>query len=426
MIYTVSKKNKSLKGTIYLTASKSESNRVLIIQAICKEKFTIKNLAQAEDTKILKLALGNTQLTQKKIDIGNAGTAMRFLTAYLATQEGEFILTGSPRMKERPIAILVDALKELGADIQYLDKVGFPPLKIIGTKVPSKKRGFRGVLTIDGSVSSQYITALLLIAPTLPDELKINLIGKISSRPYIEMTLKIMKYFGIKYSWGKNTITIKKQNYKAKDYTMEADWSAASYWYEIAALADDVDLKIIGLKKNSLQGDAVIADIMKNFGIKTKFIKNGIHLTKSEILNLTALRQVPKSQISYAFLDCPDLAQSVIVTAAALSINGKFSGLESLKIKETDRILALKTELKKFGTTVQIIKNGTVQLATKSKILNPKSQICTYDDHRMAMAFAPLAMKFGTVKIENPEVVSKSYPAFWSNMKKAGFIIEED
>lgn len=411
MLYSISKDDKSIKGSIQLPASKSISNRVLIIQALCKKKFKINNLSKAQDTQILQNILANHRLQIPVIDAGAAGTAFRFLTAFLATQKGEWILTGSERMLQRPIKILVDTLQQLGANIQYLNKKGFPPLKIKGTKLKSKE------IFIDGSVSSQYITALLLIAPCLPNGLKIHLTGNISSQPYIDMTLNIMKYFGVKSKQSNKVITIAKQDYVAKDYFVEPDWSAASYWYEIATLADSVDLQLVGLKKNSLQGDVVIAKIMENLGIKTIFTKQGVKLIRN--INI-------KSQnFEFDFTDCPDLAQTVIVACAMLKINGKFYGLESLKIKETDRIKALQTELIKFGVVFRKRSETSKSKNGKWNFEPKKLKVETYDDHRMAMAFAPLALKYGTMKIKNPEVVVKSYPHFWDDLKKVGFEIKE-
>ncbi len=413
MTYRITKNDKVIKGIIHLTTSKSESNRVLIIQALCKDSFTINNLAKAKDTQTLQHLIELAKSNQNTVlDVGPAGTTMRFLAAYLAISEGEYLLTGSQRMKERPMGILVDALKVLGADIEYAEQNGFPPLRILGTKLSGNTVG------INGSVSSQYITALLLIAPCLPNGLTLTLEEEVASRPYIEMTLKIMNYFGVESNWLGDTISIQKQAYIARDYTIEADWSAASYWFEIAALAYDVDLTVTGLNRKSLQGDSSIANIMNAFGVNVQYTNEGIILTKEP-------NQKMSNAFSYDFSNCPDIAQTVAVTAAALNIKAELSGLASLKIKETDRIRALINELKKTGTTaIEEIEN--VLFVHPSNHLNQQPQlISTYKDHRMAMAFAPLALALDYIDIEHPSVVEKSYPAFWEDLKSVGFKISE-
>ncbi len=413
MTYRITKNDKVIKGLIDLTTSKSESNRVLIIQALCKEPFIIHNLAKAKDTQtleqLLELAKSNREAT---LDVGPAGTTMRFLAAFLALSDGDYLLTGSQRMQERPIGILVDALRELGANIEYTVNAGCPPLKIKGTQLSGKN------ISINGSVSSQYITALLLIAPSLPFGLVLSLEGEVASRPYIEMTLKIMNYFGVKSSWTGNTITIDKQEYIARDYTIEADWSAASYWFEIAALADEVDLEITGLNENSLQGDSAVAEIMKAFGVAVKFTGKGVKLNKA------ADRQIQRS-FSYDFSDCPDIAQTIAVTAGAMKIKAELSGLASLKIKETDRIKALIAELKKTGIKASEDTLNVLTVYQADQLIQQPPYIFTYEDHRMAMAYAPLALVLDHIYIEHPEVVEKSYPAFWSDLRTVGFKISE-
>lgn len=415
MTYRITKSDKVIKGTIHLTTSKSESNRVLIIQALCKEPFIIHNLARAKDTQTLQQLIELAGSTKKgaTLDVGPAGTTMRFLAAYLAISDGEYLLTGSQRMKERPIGILVDALMSLGADIEYAEQSGFPPLKINGKKLSSGNQA-----AINGSVSSQYITALLLIAPCLPNGLNLLLEGEVASRPYIEMTLKIMQYFGVESSWENNTIKIKKQEYIARDYTIEADWSAASYWFEIAALADQVHLTVTGLNRKSLQGDSAIADIMSAFGVNVEFTDNGIVLIKEANSELS-------NAFLYDFSDCPDIAQTVAVTAAAKKIKAELSGLASLKIKETDRIKALINELKKTGTTAAEEVENVLFVHPANDLNRQPQQITTYEDHRMAMAFAPLALTLDYIDIEHPAVVEKSYPAFWEDLKSVGFVISE-
>lgn len=412
--YLVSKKNKILNGTIHLDGSKSISNRVLLIQALCDKSFTINNLSTSDDTKAMQAALQNTS---KTINVGAAGTTMRFLTAYLATQQGEWILTGSERMKKRPIKILVDTLNKLGADIQYLENDGFPPLKINGRPLKAKS------ITIKANVSSQYISALLLIAPTLPNGLELRLEGELVSRPYIEMTLNIMKYFGVAYSWENDLISVSPQPYQAKDFMVEADWSAASYFYAISAFSEAVNLTLEGLFEDSLQGDRMIADIMKDLGIQTHFINNKIILSKK---NRTI------KQFNYDFITCPDIAQTLVVICAGLGIKASFSGLQTLAIKETDRTAALAQELSKFQILFQNAKNIDTHtwqldfLAAQNDTSNSKLiRIETYKDHRMAMAFATFAVlqKNGII-IEDAAVVSKSYPNFWKDLASLGFTIE--
>lgn len=411
MIYRITKSDKVIKGTIHLTTSKSESNRVLIIQALCKKPFAIHNLAKAKDTQTLQHLL---ELAKKggpaTLDVGPAGTTMRFLTAYLSICGGEFVLTGSQRMQERPIGILVDALKAIGADIDYVEKPGFPPLKIRSTQPEGN------AVSIDGSVSSQFITALLLIAPCLPKGLQLTFEGEVASRPYIEMTLKIMDYFGVKSEWNGATIRVNKQEYIAKDYTIEADWSAASYWFEIAALADEVDLTVTGLNQISLQGDAAIATIMSSFGVQVRYLSNGIHLQKSS---------QAKDNFQYDFSDCPDIAQTIAVTAAGLNIKAELAGLASLKIKETDRVNALIQELAKSGVKAVEELENILTVHPSDSFKRSPAPIATYEDHRMAMAFAPLAIVSDYIDIEHPGVVEKSYPAYWEDLKSVGFQITE-
>lgn len=391
---------KDVLGKINLTYSKSETNRVLIIQALCNKAFAIENISDSQDTKTLEKLLNTSETL---LDVGNAGTTMRFLTAYLASKEGSKVtLTGSSRMKERPIGILVEALKKLGAEITYLEKDGYPPLEIIGKKLTIDE------IDLDSSISSQFITALLLIAPTLEKGLKINLIGKISSKPYIDMTLRIMKYFGITCYWEYKTIIVEKANYIPKNYVIEGDWSSASYWYAFAVFANKAELFIKGLKKDSLQGDAVIADIMSaSFGIKTEFLTDGIRIYKDG--NIC-------THFEYDFSDCPDIAQTVAVVCAGLNISANLTGLESLKIKETDRIEALKKELSKFNFDITCNDNS-LQIKTINNLnYHLEVTIETYDDHRMALAFSPLAMIFKKITINDSEVIKKSYPNFWNDL----------
>ncbi|MEO6882828.1 MAG: 3-phosphoshikimate 1-carboxyvinyltransferase [Bacteroidia bacterium] len=422
MIYQISKKNKNLFGTIHLTTSKSESNRVLIIQQLCKDIFEIKNIAEAQDTETMKTILAQLKKNNfqfgktKEYDVGAAGTTMRFLCAFFATQKGTHILTGSQRMKERPIKILVDALRALGAKIDYLGEEGYPPLKIEGKELKG------GEIEVDGNVSSQYISALLLIAPVLFGGLTIHFKGAAKSRPYINMTLKIMEYFGVYGNWHDNAISISKQDYYIEKeqafYDIEGDWSAASYWYAMAALAENVDLKIIGLKKESLQGDSVVAELFSFFGVKTTFIENGILLTKTK---------VEEAHFGFDFSDCPDIVQTVAVTAAALKITFFLNGLSTLKIKETDRIQALINEFKKINIIAKEALPNTLEAREMPIEIDVTKEIRfeTYEDHRMAMAFSAFALVYDKIEIEDPEVVKKSYPNFWNDLKILQFDVKE-
>lgn len=416
--------SQSLNKTIQLTSSKSESNRALIIQALSDEPIEILNLSDSEDTKTLHSLLNSNS---NILDVYHAGTAMRFLTAYCCLQKGEKTLTGSDRMKQRPIKILVNALRELGAKIEYLENDGFPPLKITGAPLKG------GKLVVDGSISSQYISALLMIAPKLKDGLQFVFKEELTSKPYVDMTIKMMQHFGVDVKWSDETIVVSEGNYSPLEkgaggidsislnpgqthskspkeiFKIEADWSAASYWYSMVALAKDATIKLYGLKPESLQGDSVVVDIYKNFGVNTEFIENGVCLTKSTNFQLSTFN------FELNFSDCPDIAQTVAVTCAALNVKAKLTGLKTLRIKETDRIAALQTELNSLGFNVEVDKDDLIiNPIDKINILN--SLVKTYDDHRMAMAFAPLAL-IAPITIENPEVVKKSYPTFWEDLE---------
>jgi 3-phosphoshikimate 1-carboxyvinyltransferase len=415
-------KNRSVSGTVQLTGSKSECNRALVIEALSKGRVKVENISDAADTVTLAGILKSKIKSQKskalagdkseiehpksEINIGPAGTAMRFLTAYFTLQDDEVILTGSARMKQRPIGILVDALRELGAHIEYEEKDGFPPLKIKGSFSQLNNK-----ISIKGNISSQYITALLLIAARLPLGLELHIEGDLTSRPYVEMTLAMLMQAGIKHEWRDNSIRILPQEFLSTILPVEPDWSAASYWYAIAALADEADLFLPGLTQYSLQGDSVITEIMANFGITSQFKNGGVHLQK-EVKPLT--RKI------FDLKECPDLAQTIIVVCAALGHEATFTGLETLKIKETDRVKALQNELAKIG--VKLIEKGQVyKLDCSEKQLPERVFINTYEDHRMAMAFAPLALLIPEVEIEDAQVVEKSYPAFWKDLEKVGF-----
>ena len=421
MQYKISKPNKQLKGEITLDGSKSISNRALIIRALSGLDFPIYGLGDSQDTQTLIRLL---ESDEEVLDVGPAGTTFRFLTAYLAMQEGTKTLTGSARMKQRPIGILVDCLRELGANIEYEEKEGYPPLKI---HAPRQFKS-NAHINIPATVSSQYISSLLMIAPCLSGGLRLQLEGEVVSRPYIEMTLRTMANFGIQHTWKGDTIHIEEQAYEAQKFTVEADWSAASYYYALAAFSDETDLYLNGLHKESWQADAAVVQIMEQFGIQTRFTEKGVHLTK-----------IPTdiSNFNYNFLNCPDIAQTLAVVCAGQRCEAQLEGLQTLKIKETDRIEALITELKKINieaeeikgnilhinsTTHQLHNTSTRQLVNSSTHQTPTFD--TYHDHRMAMIFATLALVVGEVVIDDPLVVGKSYPAFWKDLEKLGFTVD--
>ncbi|HLT08881.1 MAG TPA: 3-phosphoshikimate 1-carboxyvinyltransferase [Cyclobacteriaceae bacterium] len=397
---------KSIFGqiTIPLPSSKSESNRALIIDALTEGENIISNLAEARDTQTMIRLLSEDP---EVLDVLDAGTTMRFLTAYAALTNRQKILTGTPRMCERPIGILVDALRTIGARIDYQVKDGYPPLATKGFEEQLSKK-----VTIRGDVSSQYISALLMLAPTLPEGLEIELTGKIGSRTYIEMTLQLMQQFGVEAVWKDQTITVSPQKYTPTSYAVESDWSGASYWFSLLACADEGELLLKGLKNQSLQGDAKIVDIMDRLGVHAAFNTEGVLLRKKEITGLSR----------FDFTHCPDLAQTVAVTCAILGQQAVFTGLESLRIKETDRILALQNELGKLNAQLLEGERGEFTLIPSTGIPQ-EIFINTYDDHRMAMAFMPLATK-ATVIFEDGEVVNKSYPSFWKHTALAGFDVK--
>lgn len=410
MKYLLSKQNKSLKGEIVLPSSKSLSNRLLLIRALAKKHFEIYNLSYSDDTKnLIRLLNSESNL----IDVGDSGSTMRFLTSFLANKPGEWILTGSEKTKNRPVGILVNALKELGVNIEYLEKDGFPPIKIYGSNLQG------GNVEISGSISSQFISSLLLIAPTLPCGLNIKLKSKIISRPYIDMTLNLMKKFGVKSKWEENHIIIKKQNYRSKDFIVEADWNAASYWYEMAAFAEETDLKLYGLKRNSIQGDSIVAELFKEIGIRTTFIPGGVRLRK--------IAQQNSKKFEHDFSDYPDIIQTFAVTLSALNIPFSLTGLESFIIKETSRLQTLKKELMKTGCNL-LIANDSVSKYNNNNEENNFSKTVefnTCNDYRLALSFAPLAL-LKKIIINNSEVVKKSYPGFWEDIQKTGFEIMEE
>ncbi len=405
-----------LEATISLPASKSISNRALIIYALSGGKNMPSNLSDCDDTEVIINALRNMP---EEIDIKAAGTAMRFMTAYLSVMEGTHILTGTERMKHRPISILVDALRKLGANIEYVGTEGYPPLRITGQSLNG------GLLEIPGNVSSQYISALLMIAPMLKEGMTLHLLGDIISRPYIDLTLWMMGEFGADAEWFSNdTIVVKPQPYKSRDYFIESDWSGASYWYEMMALCADKrsEVKLTGLMDGSKQGDSTTRYIFSLLGVKTQFESKQAGIAQTVTLKQNG-RCVPK--LEYDFINSPDLAQTFVVTCAAKGIPFHFKGLSTLKIKETDRIEALKTEMRKLGYVLQDHNNS--ELIWDGERCDPSFEqgIDTYEDHRMALAFAPYALLHDKLIINNPQVVTKSYPHYWEDLRLAGFTIEE-
>lgn len=395
-------------SVIKITGSKSESNRLLLLQALYPE-INIHNLSNSDDTVFMQKALSSDS---NSIDVHHAGTAMRFLTAYFSNQVNKvFTITGSQRMKERPIKILVDALNQLGADISYLENAGFPPLEIKGRKLMKHQ------VAIEANVSSQYISALLLIGSKLENGLHLTLEGEITSIPYIKMTLELLNQIGAETTFEKNVIQIKPLTVlKETEITVESDWSSASYFYSLIALSDlNTQITLTSYKQNSLQGDSVLAEIYNQFGVSTAFQENSITLKKVAEVNSTVT-------IKLDLVNAPDIAQTIAVSCFGLGLECHLTGLHTLKIKETDRLVALKTELEKLGATV-LITDDSLLLKVNSTIKNGVA-IKTYNDHRMAMAFAPLALKTDLI-INDAEVVSKSYPTFWNDLKATGIRLSE-
>ena len=406
-----------LNQTIKLPASKSISNRVLVIYALSGSKILPDNLSDCDDTEVIMAAL---QQNPYEIDIKAAGTAMRFMTAFLSVKDGEeHVLTGTERMRHRPIGILVDALRRLGADISYIGEEGFPPLRIRGHSLEG------GLLEIPGNISSQFISALLLIGPVMRNGLTLRLTGDVISRPYIDLTLWTMREFGADAEWSDfETIVVKPVPYRQRPYYIENDWSGASYWYEMMALSrhKDDEIRLEGLMDGSKQGDSSVRYIFSLLGVKSTFetTQGGVPTTVS--LRHTG-RCVPR--LEYDFINAPDLTQTFVVCCALLGVHFHFHGLSTLKIKETDRIEALKTEMRKLGYVIHDV-NGC-ELIWDGERCEPSYEagIDTYEDHRMALAFAPAAFRTGGLRINNPQVVTKSYPRFWDDLRKAQFTIEE-
>ena len=408
---------KVLRHTAKLPASKSISNRVLVIHALTGGETLPSNLSDCDDTEVIVEALNNNLY---EINIKAAGTAMRFMTAYLAVKDGEeHVLTGTERMRHRPIGILVDALRKLGADISYVGEEGYPPLRIKGNTLEG------GLLEVAGNISSQYISALLLIGPCLKNGLTLHMTGDVISRPYIDLTLWTMREFGADAEWSDyETIVVKPQPYKDRPYLTENDWSAASYWYEMMALTNNPDdeIKLEGLMDGSKQGDSQVRYLFSLLGVKTTFKTKKAGVPTTVTLQHSG-RCVPR--LEYNFVSSPDLAQTFVVCCALLNVPFHFTGLSTLKIKETDRIEALKTEMRKLGFVLHD-KNDS-ELIWDGERCEPAedASIDTYEDHRMALAFAPVAFK-QPVTINNPQVVTKSYPDFWNHLSLAGFDIQKD
>ena len=403
----------NINAQIMLPASKSISNRALIINALANGTHPLENLSDCDDTQVMLRAL--QAQPGETIDIMAAGTAMRFLTAYLSVTPGDRIITGTQRMKQRPIGILVDALRELGANIEYVEKEGFPPLRIQGTTLTKSH------ISLPGNISSQYISALLMIAPTLKNGLQVTLTGDIISRPYIDLTLQLMKDFGAQASWlNDHELKVEPQPYRSTPYYIEGDWSAASYWHEIVAFSKDATITLPSLFRKSYQGDSKMADQFAQLGARTSYKENGITILKPKMVDISQAIHV-----NLDFTNQPDLAQTFVVTCALQNITFRFTGLQTLKIKETDRIAALICEMKKLGYVLHEAEDSILYW-NGERCERSGEAIDTYEDHRMAMAFAPACLVMDNICINNPQVVSKSYPRYWDDLKAAGFTIEEE
>lgn len=413
MVIEVNKPNIAINGVVNLPGSKSLSNRVLMIQALSGLSFTISNLSNSDDTKHLQDALRHiNDGTSNLIDIGHAGTDMRFLTSFLSLKKGSWILTGSDRMQLRPIGDLVSVLQNLGADVSYKNNEGFPPLVINGSSIKG------GSAIINGNVSSQYISSLLLVAPYFSEGLELSLQKNIVSTPYITMTIELMKEFGADVTWNESIITVKPipYSYSKDNYIVESDWSAASYFYSLVALSDEkTSLILNSLFSKSLQADSVCASIYKQFGVESTFEKNQLIITK---------HQNNISNFNYDFINCPDITQTLVCTCLGLNIPFYFTGLQTLKVKETDRIVALKNESKKFGFDLNVTDHSIEYIKQQSPGKIIKESIATYADHRMAMAFATLGVVYETISIEDSDVVAKSYPTFWEDLKSIGITVK--
>ena len=393
----------NLHGRIQITGSKSESNRMLLLQALYPQ-ITIDNLSNSDDTVAMKSGL---ESDKNMVDIGHAGTSMRFLSAYYSTLENqEKILTGSSRMQERPIGVLVDALRQLGADISYLKNEGYPPLLIKGKQLRANE------VRLSANISSQYITALMLIAPSLPDGLRLYLEGKITSIPYIEMTLSLLHKIGVDAIFsGQHIQVFPKKDITQITHAVESDWSSASYYFSMVALAKEADVSLSTYKKDSLQGDRVLMDVYQQFGVKSSIENNTLALKK---------QTMGSTHVQLDLSDAPDIAQTIAVTCYGLGLSCSLTGLHTLKIKETDRLVAMQNELSKLGATIEIT-DKSLHLHKRTNPIRPNVLIETYHDHRMAMAFAPLGLLV-PIRIQDADVVTKSYPGFWKDLEQNGFL----
>ena len=435
MRYTVSAPDAPLHAGIQLPASKSISNRALILHSLAHGNILPRNLSDCDDTRVMVRAL---QGNPEHIDIMAAGTAMRFLTAYLSVTPGARVITGTQRMQQRPIRILVDALRELGARIEYVGNEGFPPLRITGTELTGSE------ISLAGNVSSQYISALLMIGTVLPKGLRLHLTGDIISRPYINLTLQLMRDFGAQADWvSEDCITVSPGGYTDTPFTVESDWSAASYWYQMMAIegiknekikggdrssakesedstkeeAHTAEIELLGLFAHSYQGDSRGAEVFTRLGVHTEYTDRGVKLTR---------KGTPATRLDEDMVDIPDLAQTFVVTCCLMDIPFRFTGLQSLKIKETDRITALITELRKLGYVVRSEQDSILLWDGERCPADADPVIATYEDHRMAMAFAPACLVLPQIRINEPQVVTKSYPAYWEDLQKAGFKVCQD
>ncbi|MDR1672297.1 MAG: 3-phosphoshikimate 1-carboxyvinyltransferase [Bacteroidales bacterium] len=407
MDYTVKFSGDTAEANIDLPSSKSISNRLLIIRALSAVPFEIGGLSDSDDTRVL---LEGLRTADETVNIGHAGTSMRFLTAYFAATGKEKIITGSERMQQRPISELTDALNQIGANIQYLGKKGYPPVRTSGKPLTGN------VVHINGNVSSQFISALLLIAPALPNGLTIRIAGDPVSSSYVKMTLSLMRQAGVTATQNGKTIVVPPQRYSSEGFICERDWSAASYWYEIAALTKDARILLCGATQESIQGDAVVTDIFRELGVETVWKPEGALLVKRQ--------QHKISPMLFDFINSPDLVQTTVVTLCLKRTPFRFSGVKTLRIKETDRIVALQNELQKLGFNIEESRAGVIEWDGQCVVPQKDISIATYHDHRMAMAFAPAAMLFPGIRIEDAGVVSKSYPSFWSDAEKAGFSLQ--
>lgn len=397
----------SLYNTVTLPGSKSISNRALILNALSLSQYDIENLSVSEDTSVIKDAFASNT---NEFDVRGAGTGMRFMAAFLACVEGEWFLKGSERMHQRPIHPLVDTLITLGAEIEYMGNKGYPPLKIKGRQLQG------GEVYLSANVSSQFISALIMIAPTMKFGLTLHLEHEVISRPYIHLTQKMMEEYGVHLKWEGNTIKVDAQPYTPIPYSVESDWSAASYWYSLVALMPEAEVKLKGLRKESMQGDANVINLFSDLGVSTSFEEDGVILRKKNLV---------KGKFFHNFINEPDLAQTFAVACCLLNIPFFFSGLQTLKIKETDRIFALIAELEKLSYVLRETEHGLLEWDGERCLTDETIVIETYEDHRMAMAFAPASILFKNIYINHPEVVSKSYPSFWDDLQRGGFKLNE-